>query len=84
MKLKNIAKKLGRQGGKARSKILSSKEKRRIASQGGRARAQSYRLKKAIEENFRYLKTIHQLSPSPPIKRVKNPKYPLPDIPLKK
>lgn len=80
MKVNNIAKRLGRRGGRARAKKLSALERKRIAAQGGEARAESYRAKRIIEENFRYLEFIEQFLPKPKITRVSEVSHPLPGI----
>ena len=61
MKTSDIAKALGRLGGRARAKKLSAAHKKRIASMGGKARAQSLLAARRIIENFRYVNTIRKL-----------------------
>ena len=74
-----IAKTLGRLGGLARAKRLSATHKKKIASQGGKARAESIRLKKCIEENFKYVAAIQELQGGPmKVKRVKTCTHRLP------
>lgn len=80
MNINNIAKKLGQRGGRARAKKLGAKERSRIASQGGEARAESYRAKRIIEENFAYLEFIESFLPKPKVKRVSQVQGRLPGI----
>lgn len=61
MNIRDIAKALGRLGGRARAKKLSAKRRKEIASMGGLSRALSHHAERRIEENFRYLETIESL-----------------------
>src|SRR3990167_9361306 len=56
--LQKVARLLGRRGGKARARSLSAKERKKIASQGGRSRALSHHALRRIEDNSRYLDAI--------------------------
>jgi hypothetical protein len=60
-KTRAIAKALGRRGGRARARRLSSEERRRIAALGGAARSASLRAARRIEENFAYLQAVQAL-----------------------
>jgi hypothetical protein len=54
MNTREIARLLGRRGGRMRARRLSARERARIASMGGRARLESIRAARRIAENFRY------------------------------
>ncbi|MBI2082437.1 MAG: hypothetical protein HYT76_02615 [Deltaproteobacteria bacterium] len=58
MNTKALAKALGRRGGRARARNLSSHERRKIASLGGRAKSLSFHAERRIEDNFRYLEAF--------------------------
>lgn len=81
MKTQDIAKVLGQRGGRARAKRLSAADKKRIASLGGQARAESFLLKHRIARNFHYVTALRELAGrSYKIKRVKNTRERLPEI----
>ena len=61
MKTKDIAKALGRLGGRARAKKLSAAHRKKIASLGGRIRAMARHAERRVEDNFRYLHAIEAL-----------------------
>lgn len=74
-----IAKSLGRLGGLARAKRLSADHKKKIASRGGKARAESLLAARRIRENFDYLAAVQTLQgKAAPIKSVSNYTGPLP------
>ena len=54
MDASEMARVLGRKGGRARDKRLSVAEKQRIASLGGQARSRSLEAARRIAANFRY------------------------------
>ena len=54
MNASEMAKALGRRGGRARSQRLSAADKKRIASLGAKARCQSLQATARITDNFRY------------------------------
>jgi hypothetical protein len=64
MTLSQFAKKLGRRGGLKRAEKLTPERRREIAASGAKARAESLRNAKKIEENFRYLEAIRGMTPS--------------------
>ncbi len=64
MTLGQFAKKLGRMGGLKRAEKLAPKRRKEIAASGGKARSESLRLTRRIEENFRYLEAIREMAPS--------------------
>jgi len=80
MDIQTYAKALGQRGGQARAKKLSRGERRKIASLGGRSRAESLRATKRISENFRYLEAINELYPRSKVKRVSKFEKRLPGI----
>jgi hypothetical protein len=63
MDASDIARVLGRRGGLARSRRLSSGAKARIASQGGHARRESIQAARRIINNLRYAAAVRQLRP---------------------
>jgi hypothetical protein len=65
MNLSDVARALGRRGGRARAKRLSAAEKRRIASLGGRARLESIRAARRITDNFAYAAAVGDLRGRP-------------------
>lgn len=62
MSIRQLAKQLGRRGGLKRAKKLSAERRKEIAASGGKARAEAHIIAKRIEENFRYLETMRQLT----------------------
>lgn len=80
MDTSDMARALGRKGGKARAARLAPSEKRRIAALGGRARALSLHASRRVAENFRYVEVLHALQPRPPVVRVRDFTGPLPGI----
>jgi hypothetical protein len=64
-----LARLLGRRGGLARGRRLSATEKTRIASLGGRARAQSLLAAGRIADNFRYVATVGALQGAARVKQ---------------
>jgi hypothetical protein len=71
MKASAIAKLLGRRGGRARAVRISSAEKRRIASLGGKARLESLEAERRILRNLRYAALVGELRGRRPPKRVR-------------
>ena len=61
MNASEMARALGRRGGRARAKRLTRAEKRRIASLGGKARLQSLEAARRIADNCRYAAVIAEL-----------------------
>ena len=61
MNHRQIAKALGRRGGRMRAMRLSARERRRIASLGGRARSTSLQAARRIAANFRYAALLDDL-----------------------
>ncbi len=61
MELHEAARALGRRGGLRRAERLSRQERRRIAAQGGRARALSFHAERRVAENFIALEAVEEL-----------------------
>lgn len=64
MSLRFYAKALGKRGGQMRARRLSADRRNKIATLGGKARAESIKIAKRIEENFRYLEAIRAMTSS--------------------
>jgi hypothetical protein len=60
-----MARVLGRRGGRARARRLSVAEKKRIASAGGKARATSLLMAKRVVENLQYAAAVSELRGDP-------------------
>ena len=65
----NMARALGKRGGRARAARLPAAEKKRIASMGGRARLESLRAARRIADNFRYAAAARELRAVRPVVR---------------
>ena len=75
-----IAQLLGRRGGLARAKRLDQVERRRIASQGARARMESLTIARRIYQNFYYLTASLEHAPTVRVLRMHKSDGPLPKI----
>jgi len=81
MNASEMARALGRRGGRARGERLSVAEKRRIASLGGKARRQSLQAARRIADNFRYAAVLDELRGQPTtVRRLSAFAGPLPGI----
>jgi hypothetical protein len=81
MNAQEMARLLGRRGGRARAKKLSAEERRRIAALGGEARRRSFEATRRVLTNLRYAATVIELQGGrPTIVPTKTFKGPLPDI----
>jgi len=81
MNASEMARALGRRGGRARSKRLSAAEKKRIASLGGKARFQSIQATRRIVDNLRYAAVVSDLRRKPTnVRRLRAFGGPLPGI----
>jgi hypothetical protein len=81
MNTTEMARVLGRRGGRARGERLSAAERKRIASLGGKARRQSLQAARRIADNFRYAASLDDLRGRPGlIKRLSTFTGPLPGI----
>ena len=61
MNASEMARVLGRRGGRARGARLSAAARKRIASLGGKARFQSLQATRRIADNFRYVAVLGDL-----------------------
>ena len=76
-----MARALGRRGGRARGKRLSATERKRIASLGGKARRESLQAARRIADNFRYAAALGDLRGQPmSVRRLTTFAGPLPGI----
>ena len=81
MNATEMARALGRKGGRARGRRLSAAERKRIASLGGKARAQSLQAARRIADNFRYAAAVEGLRGHPAaVRRLSAFAGPLPGI----
>ncbi len=81
MNASEMARILGRRGGRARGRRLSPAARKRIASLGGRARARSLLAERRLAENFRYAAVLGELGGQPrPVERLSAFAGPLPGI----
>jgi hypothetical protein len=72
MNVREMARMLGRRGGRTRARRLSSARKRAIASLGGAARARSLEAARRIDVNLRYAASVAVLrGPARPVVRMK-------------
>lgn len=65
MNPRDMARALGRRGGRIRAQRLSAAHRKQIASLGGTARARSLQAARRIEENFRYATAARSLRGTP-------------------
>jgi hypothetical protein len=77
---REMARALGRRGGRARSRRLSAAEKARIASLGGHARRETRLAARRIVENLRYARTIDELRGQVSVRRLSECAGTLPGI----
>lgn len=80
MDTREMARALGRRGGKARARNLSADDRRRIAALGGAARRRSLDAAQRHADNFMYAAMVRELQPPPPVKRVRTFDGPLPGL----
>jgi hypothetical protein len=81
MNAHEMARLLGRRGGRARAKRLSAEERRRIASLGGEARRRSFEAARRVITNLRYAAMMTELGGGPPdVIRMKSFAGPLPGV----
>jgi hypothetical protein len=80
MNARDIARTLGRRGGRARARNLTADERRQIAALGGAARRRSLELAQRHADNFAYAAMVLELQPPPRVERVRNFSGPLPGI----
>ena len=81
MNFRQIAKALGRRGGRMRALRLSARERRRIASLGGKARSTSLQAARRIAANLRYAALLQDLrGQTTDVKRLRAFEGPLPGV----
>lgn len=81
MDARDMARILGRRGGRARAKRLSAAERKRIASMGARARASSLQAAQRIADSLRYADAVVALrGGAPAVARMRTFKGPIPGI----
>jgi hypothetical protein len=81
MNARDMARALGRRGGRSRAQRLDAARRKQIASLGGAARARSLEAARRIEANLRYAATVELLrGPGRPVVRMKRFGGPLPGI----
>lgn len=81
MNASEIARVLGRRGGRARAVRLPTAAKARIAAMGGHARRESLEAARRIAENFRFVAAIRELrSERVAVARLRAFEGPLPGI----
>lgn len=68
---RDMARALGRRGGRARARNLTADERRRIAALGGAARRRSLELAQRHAANFMYLAMVLELQPPPRVERMR-------------
>ena len=61
MDVREMARKMGRRGGRARARRLSPTRRREIAALGGQARHRSLLVARRVEQNFMYLEAALEL-----------------------
>jgi hypothetical protein len=76
----DIARALGRRGGLARGKRLTTARKQAIAAMGAHARIESLRIARRIAANFRYAEAARALRGTPRLTRVTRFNGRLPDV----
>jgi hypothetical protein len=81
MNTSEIARVLGRRGGRARAARLAAADKKRIASLGAQARIESLAAERRIVANFAYVAATRDLrGDQPAVRQVKSCRGPLPGI----
>ena len=81
MNARDIAKVLGRRGGRARASRLPAAERKRIASIGARARANSLQAAQRIADSLRYADAVTELrGGAPAVARMRTFQGPIPGI----
>ena len=80
MNAKQMARALGRRGGRARARNLTADARRRIAALGGAARRRSLARARRHEDNFKYTAMVLDLQPRPRVERMRTFDGPLPGL----
>ena len=68
----DMARALGRRGGRARARNLTADERRRIAALGGAARRRSLEAARRLAANCVYAAMVRELRPPPAVERMKS------------
>lgn len=71
MDTRQMAKALGRRGGRARARTLTADQRRHIAALGGAARRRSLDLAQRHADNFSYAAAVLELQPPPRVERLR-------------
>jgi hypothetical protein len=77
---RDMARALGRRGGRARARNLTADARRRIAALGGAARRRSIELAQRHHDNFTYAAIVLELQPPPRVARMRTFDGPLPGL----
>jgi hypothetical protein len=78
---RDMARALGRRGGRARARRLSVQDRKRIAGLGGRARLDSLRAARRVTENLHYAAALVALrGPAPEVTSLRTFAGPLPGL----
>jgi hypothetical protein len=77
---RDMARALGRRGGRARARNLTADHRRRIAALGGAARRRSLDAARRLAANFVYAAVVRELRPPPAVHRMKSFSGPLPGL----
>ena len=80
MSTREMARALGRKGGRARAARLGPADRKRIAALGGIARRKSLQVARRILETLAYAQVLAALRPAPPVTRVRRWSRRLPGI----
>jgi len=80
MNAREIARALGRRGGRARARRLSAAERSRVASLGGKARAASVVAARRIAVNLSYAAVLRELQGPTDVTRLRTFDGPLPGV----
>lgn len=77
---RDMARLLGRRGGRARARNLTAEQRRQIAALGGAARRRSLDLARRHADNFTYAAVVLELQPPPRVQRMRTFNGPLPGL----
>jgi hypothetical protein len=80
MTRREMARALGRRGGRVRAVRLTAEDKARIAALGGQARARSLRAARRLVENLQYAAALRELRGPRPVARLSTFQGRLPGI----
>ena len=80
MNRRQMARALGRRGGRARARSLTAEQRRQIAALGGAARRRSLEAARRHAGNFIYSAMVLELQPPPHVERMATFNGPLPGL----